>query len=116
MQLPTPPQRTPVRQTEEDREGWAIRELPAAPLSHSVRLLLAEARQEGFDWMANLEAAWLERPFVGPGEGLFLAWMGDRLVAGGDDIEHEAIAMGASDFVICVAVVVDPHAETDEAV
>ena len=57
-----------------------IREMPAAPLSHSVQLLLAEARQEGFDWMTNLEAAWVERPFVGPGEGLFLAWMGDRLV------------------------------------
>ena len=65
---------------DEDQEVLTIGEAPGAPLSDAVQLLIAEARQEGFDWMANLEGAWVEGPFIGPGEALFLAWVGDRLV------------------------------------
>ena len=57
-----------------------IEQVRAISLSDAIRQLVAEACAEGFDWIGNLEAAWAERPFDRPGEGLFTAWIGDRLV------------------------------------
>jgi GNAT superfamily N-acetyltransferase len=42
--------------------------------------LLSEAVAGGFSWIARLEQAWRERPFLGTGEGLFLANEGSALL------------------------------------
>ena len=43
--------------------------------------LVSEAVDSGNPWVSNLHAAWRSRPFVGPGEALFLASEGGQLLA-----------------------------------
>jgi ribosomal protein S18 acetylase RimI-like enzyme len=55
-------------------EAWR-----ATSFNDDLRALVAEACAEGFGWMGDLEPVFTARPFDRTGEGLFLAWAGERL-------------------------------------
>jgi GNAT superfamily N-acetyltransferase len=73
-----------------------IVQAPTAPLGEAVAGLISEGCAEGYDWVDGLEESWTQRPFDRTGEGLFLAWLGDRLVGFAAISEDQHLADGTT--------------------
>jgi GNAT superfamily N-acetyltransferase len=50
-------------------------------LPSSLQALISEAVHGGHEWVSNLEEAWLQRPFIDPGEALFFTFKNVQVVA-----------------------------------
>ena len=61
--------------------SFTVARWPDPELPGELTPLLAEARDAGVEWMSSFTPEWMERAFLDPGEGLFLARRGSRLLA-----------------------------------